>query len=92
VLPGVATVASALPGFTSMNWTALFVLRGTPPTVRDRLEQAARQAVASPEMQKLFADRAFEPFPLSRDELRAFLAAEAVRWREAVRSSGARAD
>jgi tripartite-type tricarboxylate transporter receptor subunit TctC len=91
-LPGVPTIASVLPGFLSVNWTGLFALRATPEPVMGRIDAEARRALAGPEMAVLFRERAFDPMPLSRAELPAFVAAESVRWREAVRASGARAD
>jgi len=91
-LPGVPPIASVLPGFLSVNWTGLFVLRATPEPVVARIDAETRRALSGPEMAALFRERAFDPMPLSRAELPAFVAAESVRWREAVRASGARAD
>jgi tripartite-type tricarboxylate transporter receptor subunit TctC len=91
-LPGVPTIASVLPGFLSVNWTGLFALRGTPEAVLARIDGETRRALAGPEMATLFRERAFDPLPVSRAELAAFVAAESTRWREAVRASGARAE
>jgi tripartite-type tricarboxylate transporter receptor subunit TctC len=91
-LPGVAPIASALPGFLSVNWTGLFVLRGTPEAVVARIDAETRKALASPEITTLFRERAFDPLPTPRAELPAFVAAESTRWRDAVRASGARAE
>lgn len=91
-LPGVPTIASVLPGFLSVNWTGLFALRGTPEAVVARIDAETRRALAGPEMATLFRDRAFDPMPIPRAELPTFVAAESTRWREAVRTSGARAD
>ena len=91
-LPGVPPIASVLPGFLSMNWTGLFALRGTPEAVVARIDAEARRGLAGPEMATLFRERAFDPMPIPRAELPAFLAAEGARWREAVRASGARAE
>ncbi len=91
-LPGVPTIASVLPGFLSVNWTGLFALRATPEAALARIDTETRRALAGPEMATLFRERAFDPMPLSRADLPAFVAAESVRWREAVRASGARAE
>jgi tripartite-type tricarboxylate transporter receptor subunit TctC len=89
-LPDVRPVAETLPGFLSTNWAGLFGLRGTPVPVLDRLEAEARKALDTPEMRRLFAERAFDPMPVPRDGLPAFVEAERRRWSEAVRRSGAR--
>ena len=91
-LPGVPTIASVLPGFLSVNWTGLFALRGTPETVLARIDAETRAALAGPEMAVVFRDRAFDPMPIPRANLPAFVAAESARVREAVRASGARAE
>jgi tripartite-type tricarboxylate transporter receptor subunit TctC len=91
-LPGVPTIASALPGFLSVNWTGLFALRGTPDAALARIEAEAAKALASPEMAKLFTERAFDPMPIPRAELPGFVAGESQRWRDAVRQSGAKAE
>ncbi len=91
-LPGVPTIASVLPGFLSVNWTGLFALRGTPEAVLARIDAETRRAIAGPEMTALFRERAFDPMPIPRTALPAFVAAESARWREAVRASGARAE
>ncbi|MCC7425884.1 MAG: tripartite tricarboxylate transporter substrate binding protein [Alphaproteobacteria bacterium] len=91
-LPGVPTVASVLPGFLSINWTGLFAVKGTPEPIVTRIEAEARKALASPEMTRMYADRAFDLFPITRAALPAFLAAEGARWREVVRTSGAKAE
>lgn len=91
-LPGVPPIASALPGFLSVNWTGLFALRGTPDAVLARIDSETRKALASPALVTLYRDRAFDSLPISRAELPAFVTAESTRWRDAVRASGARAE
>jgi len=90
-LPGVPPVASAVPGFLSVNWTGLFGLRGTPEPVLAKIDAETRKALATPEFRRLFQERAFDPLPTSRADLPAFVTAESQRWREAVRRSGAKA-
>jgi tripartite-type tricarboxylate transporter receptor subunit TctC len=91
-LPDVPPIASVLPGFLSVNWTGLFALRGTPDAVLARIEAETAKALASPEMARLFTERAFDPMPIPRAELPAFVAVESQRWRDAVRQSGAKAE
>ena len=69
-----------------------YALRGTPEAVLARIDAETRRAIAGPEMTTLFRERAFDPMPIPRTALPAFVAAESARWREAVRASGARAE
>jgi tripartite-type tricarboxylate transporter receptor subunit TctC len=57
-----------------------------------RIEAETTKALASPEMARLFAERAFDPMPIPRAELPGFVAGESQRWRDAVRQSGAKAE
>jgi len=91
-LPNVPPIASVLPGFLSVNWTGLFALRGTPEPVLAQIESETTKALASPEMARLFTERAFDPMPIPRAELPTFVAGESQRWRDAVRQSGAKAE
>ena len=65
---------------------------GTPEAVVARIDSETRKALAGPDMATLFRDRAFDPMPIPRSDLPAFVAAESTRWRDAVTASGARAD
>jgi tripartite-type tricarboxylate transporter receptor subunit TctC len=91
-LPGVPTISSTLPGFLSVTWTGLFALRGTPETALARIDSETAKALASPEMTRLFTERAFDPMPIPRAQLPAFVAGESQRWRDAVRKSGAKVE
>jgi hypothetical protein len=82
-LPGVPPIASALPGFLSVNWTGLFALRGTPEPVVARIDAETRRALAGPEMATLFRARAFDPMPIRARNCR-------PSWRRRARGGGKR--
>ena len=63
-----------------------------PHAVLARIEAETAKALASPEMARLFTERAFDPMPIPRAELPGFVAGESQRWRDAVRQSGAKAE
>lgn len=92
LLPEVPTFAETLPGFEAQVWFGLFAPRGTPSELRARLAAATDAAMRSEAMVEMLHRLGFEPFHAPADALRQFLAAEIVRWGEAVRRSGARAE
>lgn len=55
--PNAPTAAELLPGLDFTMWSALYVLRGTPAPIRERIVAAAREAVESEGLQRLAASR-----------------------------------
>ncbi len=57
ILPGVPAVADSVPGFRSQAWFGLLAPKGVPDDIANKLHAAIVQAVARPEVRKLFSDR-----------------------------------
>jgi tripartite-type tricarboxylate transporter receptor subunit TctC len=53
-LPDMPTVAETLPGYEETTWYGLLLPAATPKAVRDKVEAAVRQAIATPETKKRF--------------------------------------
>jgi tripartite-type tricarboxylate transporter receptor subunit TctC len=85
----VPTVAeSGLPGFEFTTWAGLFMPRGTPKPVIDRLHAEAVRAVNDPEVrEKLFA-LGLEPVGSSPEELRRAQRTGFERMGKAIRGAG----
>jgi tripartite-type tricarboxylate transporter receptor subunit TctC len=70
VLPEVPTVAEAgVPGYESVGWAGVWVPKGTPQAVIDRLNAAVVKAVASPELKALVIEQGSEPMSSTPAEL-----------------------
>jgi tripartite-type tricarboxylate transporter receptor subunit TctC len=62
--PDIPTVDEAgLPGFYFTAWTAFFAPKGTPKPIIDKLNAAAVEALAAPDVRARGADLEFELFP-----------------------------
>ena len=62
VLPGIPTVASqGFPGFESISWNALFVPKGTPDEIVQKLNRLVNEIQDMPEVKKQFATLYFTP-------------------------------
>jgi tripartite-type tricarboxylate transporter receptor subunit TctC len=84
-LPEVPTAAEAgLPAFESAAWFALLAPRGTPKAIVDKLNAAAVAALQDAELRKRLTDIGADPASMSPDELRAFISAEIVKWRDII--------
>jgi tripartite-type tricarboxylate transporter receptor subunit TctC len=87
-LPEVPTVQQGgLAGYNVASWNALAAPAGTPPAVIERLNQAAREAVASAAVQDKLARLGMRVQASSPAELQQLLAGEIQRWGEVIRAA-----
>ena len=83
VLPLLPTIAeSGLPGYEVYEWNAVFVPRGTPSTVTDRLTKELSAVLKEPEIRKRLEATGAEVIASSPAELDAFRRAEFAKWRK----------
>ncbi|MDM0011114.1 tripartite tricarboxylate transporter substrate binding protein [Variovorax sp. J22P168] len=90
-LPAVPTVAEAAPAlkdFDVRSWNALAAPARTPRDRVDRLNQALRSALASPEVRQQLATLNVQPQAGTPEELAALLASEIVRWSGVIAAAG----
>lgn len=85
VLPDVPTAAEAgVPGYTASAWYGLLAPKGLPADIRARLENAAGEALQSPELLARIKDDGAAPSDMRTEAFRAFMAAERKRWGEVI--------
>jgi tripartite-type tricarboxylate transporter receptor subunit TctC len=88
-LPGAENVpllSEALPGFNATPRLFLMAPAGTPPAVVEKLTDAVRTALASPEMVQTAAQQGATPAFSSGAQLAGELARESAQWGEIIRS------
>lgn len=92
-LPEVPTlIEQGVADFDLASWTALVFPAGTPAPAIARLNQAVNAVLAEPEVRARLLDLGADPVGGPPDQLARHIASERVKWREAVRISGARAE
>jgi tripartite-type tricarboxylate transporter receptor subunit TctC len=92
-LPDVPTAAEAgLAGYESSAWFALLAPRGTPRPIIEKVNLAAVAALNDADLRKRLIDIGAEPAPMSPEELRAFMSAEIVKWRQIINRGGVSAE
>jgi tripartite-type tricarboxylate transporter receptor subunit TctC len=88
-LPDVPTAAEAgLPGYESSAWFALLAPRGTPKPIVEKLNLATVAALQDTDLRKRLTDIGAEPASSSPEDLRAFISAEVVKWRDIITRTG----
>ena len=88
--PDVPAIAEVLPGYESSAWFGLFGPGQMNPELAKRLSDAARQAIATPDVRKRLELEGAVPVGNSPDEFARFVQAEIPRWAKVVKFAGAK--
>ena len=94
VQPDVPTLAEA-GGPATMTvgaWLAILAPRGTPPDVVRKINADVNKVLADPEILQQMRTLGFDPAPETPEQLAAEIRADAVKYGELVRRTGATAD
>ena len=93
MLPEVPTVEeSGYPGFRDVGWGAIFVPKGTPQAVIDKLNATIAHVVTLPEVKKQFEEQGTEPASSSQTEMAKLLQDDHRHFGELAKSLGVTAD
>ena len=91
--PDIPTVDEAgLEGFYQSNWHALYVPKGTPSDIVNKLNAAVNAVLAKPALAARFHELGGEPMPMSPAEFGKLVADETVKWAKVVKSAGLKAE
>ena len=74
------------------SWLALMAPRGTSPDIVRRINAEVNRQLADPEVLEQMRKLGFEPAPGTPEEFAAVIAADAKKYGELVRRTGAKAD
>jgi tripartite-type tricarboxylate transporter receptor subunit TctC len=92
-LPDVPTFAeSGLPAVESYAWYGFFAPTGTPKDIVAKLNSETLKVMKQPGFQKVLADTGSDFVGDTPENFAAFVKAEAVKWGELVKKSGATAE
>jgi tripartite-type tricarboxylate transporter receptor subunit TctC len=85
-LPAVPTVAeTVIPGFEAVEWHGMFVPKGTPAAVVDKLHKALAEVLQEGDVKERFAALGAQPIGSTPAEFAAYLKKEDAKWGEVVR-------
>ena len=87
-LPDVPTMAEGgVNNFVVDSWSALMAPKGTPPAILNRIATEVDRILASPAIQKLFADRGYAAMGGGPDAYRKYMDAEIEKWAKVIKSA-----
>ena len=89
--PELPPLADVVPGFDVTSWFALFVPKGTPRSVIDRMQQDVRRAIAEPAVMEKMAALAADAVGSTPEELAKLLRDETETWGKLIREAGIKA-
>lgn len=90
--PDVPTIAETVPGYETYTWNALFAPAGTPPEVISKLNEAAKTALADPDVAKRMADFSAKIVGSSPEELKTHVSEEIAKWGPVVKEANVQMD
>jgi tripartite-type tricarboxylate transporter receptor subunit TctC len=94
--PAIPTVDEAgLPGFQLSVWLGFFAPKGTPKPIVERLNAAAVEALAIPQVRAKFAELGLELFPRDQETpavLAAMQKADIDKWWPVIKAAGIKAE
>jgi tripartite-type tricarboxylate transporter receptor subunit TctC len=88
--PDVPAIAEVLPGYESSAWFGLFGPARMAPELARRISDAARQAIAAPEVRRRLDAEGAQAVGNSPEEFSKFVQGEIQRWARVVKFSGAK--
>jgi tripartite-type tricarboxylate transporter receptor subunit TctC len=88
ILPGVPTVSEFLPGFEAGNWFGIAAPKNTPAEIVDKLNREINVGLADPTIKARLAVLGAAPFVGSPADFGKFIAGEAEKWTQVIRTAG----
>ncbi len=84
LVPELPAIAETLPGFESNTWFGLYGPKALPPELVARINTAANQALADPEVRDKLARLGIEPTTSTPQQLATLVAADAAKWKKII--------
>jgi tripartite-type tricarboxylate transporter receptor subunit TctC len=92
-MPELATFGEqGIKGFELDIWVGAYAPGGTPKPIRERLQRELRSIINEPEITKRMHDQGQVPIGNTPDEFAANFQADAPKWAELIRASGAKVE
>ena len=90
--PDVPTIAETIPGYETYTWNALFAPAGTPKEAIDRLNAAAKTALADPAVAERMKEFSATIVASTPEELATHVTAELAKWGPIVKDANVQLD
>jgi tripartite-type tricarboxylate transporter receptor subunit TctC len=85
VLPGIPTVAEAVPGYEASAWQGVGAPKGTPPEIVDLLNKKINAALADDKIRQRLIDLGAVPIPMSSADFAKMIADETEKFAKVIK-------
>jgi len=92
VLPEVPTVSDTLPGYESVSWYGMFVPRGTPPAIVEKLHADVTRVLQTPDFRESLLAQGAEPVGSTPSDFTALIDRELRSWRTMMKAIGVKVE
>jgi len=82
--PDLPAVAETLPGFESNTWFGLYGPKALPAEMVARVNKAANEALADPQMREKLTSLGIEPVTSTPEQLAKLQATDAAKWKQII--------
>jgi len=82
--PDLPAIAEVLPGFESNTWFGLYGPRGLPADVQAKVNAAANQALAEPDIKDKLLRLGIEPVGGTPDQFSRMVLADSAKWKKII--------
>ena len=82
--PELPAIADTLPGFDSNTWFGLYGPKGLPPEIVARVNAAANEALADPEVRDKLSRLGISPTSSTPAQFASMVAADAAKWKKII--------
>lgn len=86
-VPGLPTIAAAVPGFKSSAWFGVLAPKGLPDAIANKLTATINDIVKRPDIRQKFIDRKVEPSAGSAEDLARLIRDEMQQWEPVVKKA-----
>jgi tripartite-type tricarboxylate transporter receptor subunit TctC len=86
-LPDVPAIAETLPGFEALDWQGVFVRRGTPQQIVERLADEIGAVLREPEIAERLTSLGAPPSPMRPAQFEAIVRSDLEKWGRVVREA-----
>jgi tripartite-type tricarboxylate transporter receptor subunit TctC len=86
--PEAPPMAEAAPGFEAIAWFGMFVPRGTPAAVVQRIRDDVAEVVKIPSVRDRLQEIGGEPSGMPTEEYASFVRAEIEKWNAVAKAAG----
>lgn len=87
LVPDWPTLSEEIPGYDIAAWFAMVGPKGVPKDVVDKLQTATAAALGNPDLSQKFGTAGITPMFMPPDELKGFIAAEIIKWKQLVKDA-----